>query len=65
MQEFLSQLTGPNLKEKRERVLLTQGELAMKVGVTKHTIWSWENGKKQPSIKHLRVLKAFFSTQTV
>lgn len=63
MQELLEQFTGSNLKAKREASLLTQDELAEKVGVTKYAIWTWENKKKQPSIKHLRALRKFFEAK--
>lgn len=60
MQEILKELTGASLKAKREQALLTQEELANELGVTKLTVWSWENDKKTPSIKHLRALRKFF-----
>lgn len=42
------------LKEYRRRCLLTQAELAVKLGVTEKTYRDWENGRKHPQIRHLR-----------
>lgn len=44
------------LKELREGKLLTQQELAEKVGVTASTIYRLEAGKAQPRFKVLRKL---------
>lgn len=63
MQEILNELTGPNLKAKREQSLLTQSELAKEIGVIELTISNWENGKVTPSKKHLRALRKFFQSQ--
>lgn len=63
MQEHLDQLTGSNLKEKRENLLLTQEELAREIGVTKLAISQWENHKARPSKRHLRALKGLFDTR--
>lgn len=52
--------TGKGLKRQRERALLTQPELAEKIGVSVTTVWNWETGKKPPSLRHLRALKEFF-----
>lgn len=62
MQELLDQLTGSNLKDKRENLLLTQDELAKEIGVTKLSISQWENRKAKPSKRHLRALKVLFDT---
>jgi transcriptional regulator with XRE-family HTH domain len=63
MQELLDQLTGSNLKEKRENLLLTQEELAREIGVTKLAVSQWENSKAKPSKRHLRALKTLFDTR--
>jgi DNA-binding XRE family transcriptional regulator len=55
--------SGSNLKEKRETALLTQEELAKKIGVIKQTIISWEKGRATPSFKHLRALRNIFETK--
>ncbi len=53
MSEELSRKT---LREWRAVRLLTQEELAQKVGVTYFTISNWELGIKQPRYKNLRAL---------
>ncbi|MGC1392780.1 MAG: helix-turn-helix transcriptional regulator [Coleofasciculaceae cyanobacterium] len=40
----------------RERVNLTQMKLAVATGVSMATISKWENGKKEPRLKHVRLL---------
>jgi transcriptional regulator with XRE-family HTH domain len=45
-----------NLKKLREERLLTQEELAEKVGVTPLTISRWENSKRKPRLKSIRKL---------
>jgi len=42
----------------RRRRLLTQKELAEKVGVSWQTISEWERGNMQPRMKHVRALCA-------
>lgn len=46
----------PNLRDLRERALLTPEELAEKVGVTRQAIYLWERGEARPTIKHIREL---------
>ncbi len=45
-----------NLEAIRRRRLLTQRELAAKVGVSWQTISEWERGNMQPRMKHVRAL---------
>lgn len=45
-----------NLKKLREKVDLTQTELAAKVGVATKTIWCWEQGKNIPHRERLKKL---------
>ena len=45
-----------NLEAIRRRRLLTQRELATKVGVSWQTISEWERGNMQPRMKHIRAL---------
>mgnify|MGYP003149443488 CR=1 FL=1 len=47
-----------DIKAIRLKLLLTQEEMAEKVGVTSFTIHRWETGKGNPSLKHLRKLRA-------
>lgn len=44
------------LKALRTRRLLTQKELAEKVGVSWQTVSEWESGRQQPRMAHLRKL---------
>lgn len=59
----MEEYTGEKLKQKREAALLTQTELAEKIGVTKLSIWHWENGKAKPFLKNIRTMKEFFKNQ--
>ncbi len=51
----------PNLRDLRERALLTPEELAEKVGVTRQAIYLWERGEARPTIKHIRALVQAFN----
>ena len=50
--------TGPaggiaaRIREARRSVGLTQHELAALVGVSSHTVWSWEAGRMRPTYEH-------------
>lgn len=44
------------LKAIRTRRLLTQKELAEKIGVSWQTVSEWESGRQQPRMQHLRKL---------
>lgn len=44
------------LKEIRKEMKLTQKELAVAINTTDDSIFSWENGRSQPSIEMIRVL---------
>ena len=48
----------PTLRELRENAVLTQDELAEKVGVTPAAISHWETGSKRPRAKNIRGLAA-------
>ena len=39
------------IRQSRETLLMTQGELATELGVNTITVCSWETGKTEPSIK--------------
>jgi DNA-binding XRE family transcriptional regulator len=43
---------GPVLKRARQRCVLTQGELAKKVGVSWRSIYRWEGGRSLPRARH-------------
>ena len=45
-----------SLKQKRKDLDLTQGELAVKVGVSLTTIQLWERGVSKPSEENLKKL---------
>lgn len=48
------------LKEYREKVFLTQEELAQKLGVSYVTLNRWENGKFEPTMRLKRKLHKLF-----
>ena len=48
------------LKKYREKVLLTQTELAKKLGVSFASVNRWENGQFEPTIKAKRKLRDLF-----
>lgn len=48
------------LAKLRERSSLTQMKLAVALGVSITTISEWENGKKEPRLKHVRRLIEVF-----
>lgn len=39
------EMTGEHLRERRERLGLTQEQLAAELGVAVNTIWRWENNR--------------------
>jgi putative transcriptional regulator len=45
------------IKALRERLLLTQTELAEKLGVSYASVNRWENGKCEPTMKAKRKIK--------
>jgi DNA-binding XRE family transcriptional regulator len=53
----VEQYSGMNLKGRRELALLSQRELAARVGVTRETISYWETGKRVPSLTNARKLR--------
>lgn len=65
IEDIRTAYTGSNLKVRREAALLTQEELAKKIGVIKQTIIAWEKGRATPSFKHLRVLRDIFETKEI
>ena len=50
------------LREQRERLYLTQADLAEKIGVTEMTIGRWERGEASPAPYALKKLCTFFQT---
>ncbi|HAA26958.1 MAG TPA: XRE family transcriptional regulator [Cyanobacteria bacterium UBA8553] len=44
------------LAKLRERANFTQAQLAVTMGVSVSTVSDWENGKKEPRLKHFRLL---------
>ncbi len=49
------------IKELRNKMLLSQEELAKVLGVSFASINRWENGKHEPTIKIKRKLRALFN----
>lgn len=54
-------LRGPELKQARKEMGLTQKVLAGELGVSLPTVVNWESGKSEPRGKNLQKLNAFFT----
>lgn len=63
MPDITDQYTGPALKEKRRAALMTQAQLAEKVGVNAITVNHWERGRKRPSLKHVQTLQTLLKSE--
>lgn len=48
------------IRKNRDRLLLTQAELAEQVGVATNTVARWESGDRQPDRRNLRRLSEVF-----
>ncbi len=44
------------LRDLRELAMLSQTELAQRVGVSKQSVWEWEHGEAKPAPVHRRKL---------
>lgn len=49
-----------NIKEYRKMLNLTQGQLSYRLGVSKNTISSWENGFFNPDLDNIKKLLYIF-----
>ena len=47
---------GDRIREARQKLGLTQKELAGRTGVSSQTVWSWEAGRVKPKHEHLEEL---------
>lgn len=47
------------VKAAREKLLLTQDEMAVELGVNAVTICRWETGKTEPNIKAKKAIREF------
>lgn len=47
---------GQKIKRQREKLLLSQNDLATLVGVTRQTVYYWESGRRKPSLTKSRTL---------
>jgi DNA-binding transcriptional regulator YiaG len=56
---------GPRLKEHRDRLNLSQRELADWLGVSVRAIQTWESGQAIPIPQHRRMLARFLATETI
>ena len=56
---FFKMTYPEQIKTIREKLLVTQEELAFMLGVTFATINRWERGHHEPSIKQKRMLRDF------
>jgi RNA polymerase primary sigma factor len=53
-------ISPTEIRAQRLSLMLTQGQLAARIGVTKKTIGSWERGVNKPSFEHYDKLCSFF-----
>ena len=56
---------GRRLRDHRERLNLSQRELAQRLGVSVRAIQTWESGKAIPLPRHRRLLERFMSTERI
>ncbi len=47
------------IKFTREKLLLTQDELALELGVNSITVCRWETGKCEPNMKAKKAIRSF------
>ncbi len=47
------------VKNARERLLLTQDEMAIELGVNAITVCRWETGKSEPNMKAKKAIRDF------
>jgi DNA-binding transcriptional regulator YiaG len=48
---------GDQVRKLRDKLILSQSEMAKMLGVTFATVNRWENGKHQPSIRQKRAIR--------
>jgi ribosome-binding protein aMBF1 (putative translation factor) len=53
----LPELVATEIRDRRKRAGMTQSQLALKVGVTRYTIASWERAETIPSNNNLTALE--------
>jgi DNA-binding transcriptional regulator YiaG len=53
-------ISPKEIRAKRKALMLTQAQLAEKIGVTKETIRTWEHGINKPNFEHYDKLYSFF-----
>lgn len=58
-------LYSEKLKILREKLLLTQEELAIALGFTAVTICRWETGKCEPTMRAKKVIKKFIENNNL
>lgn len=50
-----------NVKYFRKKLHMTQDDLALKIGVKRHTVCDWESGRTEPNIACLKKLASLFN----
>jgi transcriptional regulator with XRE-family HTH domain len=60
-----SKFTGRNIKAFRERLFLSQQEVADFLGVSREMISYWENGQREISLKILEKLSDLFGVELI
>ena len=56
---------GENIKKTRNKIGITQEELAEKINVTRQAVSNWENGKTEPDIETLTKIAQIFELFTL
>ena len=51
---------GENIKKTRNKIGITQEQLAEKINVTRQAVSNWENGKTEPDIETLTKIAQIF-----
>lgn len=54
---------GDRMRAERERLLLSQKELAKRAGISQSTISLWESGKRTPERETMRKVKRVFDEE--
>ena len=63
-EDYMQLQIGENIRTNRQRLKLTQEELAQKLGVSFQSVSRWENGITYPDIELLPMLAMLFGIVT-
>lgn len=54
---WYSQMNGDDVRELRNKLGLSMGAFAERVGVSLHEVWRWEHGQAKPSPMAVRLFE--------